>query len=73
MTRRYLIQLAGQVDLADLNPWSPHQMTLVQMDPRGTLIAISTDQAGMVGLITHLHRLGLAILSVQQAAGQNEE
>jgi hypothetical protein len=69
---RYLIQLAGQVDLTDLNPWSPHQMTLVRMEPHATWIEICTDQAGMLGLITHLHRLGLTIASVQPAAGMNE-
>jgi hypothetical protein len=60
----YCIQLRGQVDVNDLNPMCPHQMTLVQAEPSSTLLSIFTDQAGMVGMMGHLHNLGLTILSV---------
>jgi hypothetical protein len=62
----YLIRLRGQVDVTDLNPMSPHQLTAVHMAPASTLICISTDQSGLLGMLVHLHNLGLTFLSVQQ-------
>jgi len=73
----YFIQLQGQVDVNDLNPMSPHQMAVIERQPAAlsaiaaagadqtaTLFAICTDQSGMIGLLRHLHSLGLVILSV---------
>ena len=62
----YLIRLRGQVNVDDLNALSPHQMTMVQMAPASTLIGIRTDQSGLVGLLRHLHHLGLTFLSVHR-------
>jgi hypothetical protein len=62
----YLIQLRGQVDVTDLNPLSPHQMTITQMTPAATWVRICTDQSGLIGIMRHLHNLGLTIRSVHQ-------
>ncbi len=63
----YLIQLRGQVELEDLNQLSPHQMAPLRSEPGSTLITICTDQSGMIGLLRHLHNLGLTLLSIRQA------
>jgi hypothetical protein len=34
---------------------------------QATLLKIVTDQAGLVGLIRQLHRLGVVLLSIRQA------
>ena len=62
----YLIRLRGQVNVDDLNAMSPHHMTIVRMTPASTLIGIRTDQSGLVGLLRHLHHLGLTFLSVHR-------
>ena len=68
----YLIRLRGQVNVNDLNAMSPHQMTLVQMTPAATFISICTDQSGLVGLLRHLHHLGLTFLSVNREEERTE-
>lgn len=62
----YQIKINGRVDIKDLNPMSPHQMSLIRNDPDATWISINTDQSGMVGLISRLHHLGLTLLMIQQ-------
>jgi hypothetical protein len=61
----YFIQLRGQVGLDDLNPTSPIIMKPVGMEPTKTSLMIFTDQSGMIGLLRHLHGLGLIILSMR--------
>lgn len=68
----YLIQLRGQVDVNDLNLMSPHQMTMIRVEAASTLITICTDQSGMIGLLRHLHHLGLTLLSIRQADEKQE-
>lgn len=68
----YIIRLRGQVDVNDLNPLSPHPMSIVRMDPTSTLIRIATDQSGMLGILRNLHNLGLTLLSVVGEEDQNE-
>ena len=62
----YLIQLRGQVNENDLNAMSPIQMTVVRADTASTLFTICTDQSGLIGLMRHLHGLGLALVSVRR-------
>jgi hypothetical protein len=62
----YCIRLRGQVEVSELNPRSPQVMTLVNLSPTYTLLTISTDQSGMIGLLRHLHSLGVEILSVER-------
>jgi hypothetical protein len=61
----YLIQLRGQVDEDEINAMSPLQMTVKQMDAASTLLIVSTDQSGLIGLMRHLHSLGFVFLSVK--------
>lgn len=64
----YFIQLGGQVDEGEINAMSPLQMTLVRADTAATLLTVDTDQSGLIGLVRHLHGLGLTLLSVQYVA-----
>ena len=60
----YLIQLYGQVDEGEVNAMTPLQMTLERVEPAATLFSVCTDQSGLIGLMRHLHGLGLVFLSV---------
>jgi len=62
----YLIQLRDQVNENDLNAMSPIQMTVVRVDTASMLFTVRTDQSGLIGLIRHLHGLGLALVSVRR-------
>jgi hypothetical protein len=62
----YLIQLRGQVNEDEINAMSPLQMTVKQMDAASTLLTVSTDQSGLIGLMRHLHGLGFVFLSVKR-------
>jgi hypothetical protein len=63
----YTIQLLGQVNDRELNALSPLQMHIEQAGPRVTLVSVCTDQSGIIGLIRHLHNLGLVFLSLRRA------
>lgn len=60
----YHIRVRGPVDEADLNAGSPQHLTVAESGPDGALLTFSADQAGMVGLIRHLHGLGYVLLAV---------
>ena len=60
----YLIQLRGPVDIDELNALTPLRMTRVRAEATTTLVTMSTDQAGLIGLMRHLHGLGFQFLSV---------
>ncbi len=60
----YHIQLQGQVDAGEVNAMGPLQVTLERAEPVATLFSVSTDQSGLIGLLRHLHGLGLILLSV---------
>lgn len=67
----YEIRLRGRMDEDEINALSPLQMALepAAANPGGqpaTLFTVRTDQAGMVGLVRHLHGLGLVILSISR-------
>lgn len=61
----YLIQLRGQVDEDEINAMSPLQMMVTRVDTVSTLLAVNTDQSGLIGLMRHLHGLGFVFLSVK--------
>ncbi len=63
----YIIEILGQIDIAELNSMSPHAMTALEADGQHTSFTIQTDQSGLMGLLAHLHNLGLQILHVQKA------
>ena len=60
----YLIQVRGVVDVNELNPMSPYQLTALHTDSTTTQFAICTDQAGMIGLLRHLHNIGVTLISI---------
>ena len=62
--RNYKIQIHGQVKEEDINRTSPLQFKIEQMVDDNTFIAVRTDQSGLVGLIRHLHGLGLVLVSM---------
>lgn len=64
-TSTYTLQIRGQVNVNELNPMSPHHMTALESQSMDTLLSIQTDQSGMIGMLVHLHNLGLSILSIQ--------
>jgi len=63
-TSIYLIQLRGKVTEREINNMSPQRATVVQIESAATLVSISTDQSGLIGLLRHLHGQGYVFLSV---------
>ncbi len=61
----YTILLRGQVSEGEINSLGPLQVQVTQVEPRGTQLALTSDQSGLVGLIGYLHGLGFVILSVK--------
>ena len=62
--RIYKIQIHGQVKEEDINRSSPLQFKIEQEGEDSTFIEVQTDQSGLVGLIRHLHGLGLVLASM---------
>jgi hypothetical protein len=60
----YHIEVRGRMDEPDLNATSPIQMTVTGTDGDSMRLTVHTDQSGLIGLIRHLHGLGLAPLSL---------
>ena len=60
----YLIQLRGSVDVDELNARTPLQIAEVRAEATKTRVMVSTDQAGLIGLLRHLHGLGFQFLSI---------
>ncbi len=63
----YLVQLRGQVDGDDLNACSPLQITVSRVDAATTWLTVDTDQAGLIGLLRHLHGMGFTFISLTRA------
>jgi hypothetical protein len=64
----YRIRIEESVD-GDLLDWYEPMEVLTSTEAGGfftTLAGIVTDQAGLVGLIRHLHGLGLTLRSVER-------
>lgn len=62
-TRLYLILLDGQVSAETINANGPIESLVTQMDTC-TQCTVFSDQSGLIGLLRHLHALGLVLLSV---------
>ena len=71
-TRLYLIQLEGQISEETINPSSPIEALVVQMDTF-TQCTVRTDQSGLIGLLRHLHSRGLVLLSVSSISEKSGE
>lgn len=67
----YIVTVEGSIDLALAEWCGPLTITQEQL-PGGALVShladIVVDQAGLVGLIRHLHGLGVVLLCVQRGA-----
>ena len=65
----YVIKIQGRVEESLVDWFGPVDIAS-SVDDCGqivtTLSGIVTDQAGLVGLIRHLHGLGIALLSVER-------
>jgi hypothetical protein len=60
----YQIKMEGRVDEDDVNAMSPLRVTVRRRDEAATLLTARTDQAGLIGLLRHLHGRGDVLLSV---------
>ena len=60
----YQIQIEGQMNEEDLNLMSPLKLKIEQADETAALLTVCTDQAGLVGMLRHLHGLGFVLLAV---------
>ena len=65
----YLIQLDDNVDESEINAASPLRVTARQISSGTTLLAVCTDQSGLVGLLRHLHGRGFVFLALSCARG----
>ncbi len=68
---QYVIKTEGCIDATLVDWFGPVEITSVVPDGGEaitTLSGIVTDQAGLVGLIRHLHGLGLVLLSIERAS-----
>jgi hypothetical protein len=67
----YLILLRGQIDASEINAMGPLQVTTEPLNSGATQLTVSTDQSGLIGLMRHLHGLGLVLESMvrRDAAG----
>jgi|GEM_PF-741475 len=61
----YLIQLRGSVDIDELNALTPLRMMQARAEATTTRVTATTDQAGLIGLMRHLHGLGFQFLSIK--------
>lgn len=63
----YRIKVEGTVDASLIDWFGPIQITSAGGDGRITTIwALDLDQAALVGLIRHLHGLGIVLLSIER-------
>ena len=62
--RTYTIKIHGRVEEEDINPTSPLRFTIEPVEEASTCIKLQTDQSGIIGLIRHLHGLGLVLISM---------
>ena len=60
----YHIEVRGQADARELDAMSPVEMTVVKVDAASTQLTIWADQAGLIGLMRHLHNRGFVFLAM---------
>jgi hypothetical protein len=61
-TRRYQIEVE-EVDVKAFNAMSPLEVAVAGKGPGGTVLQVCTDQAGLIGLLLHLHQQGHLVFS----------
>jgi hypothetical protein len=65
----YSLWVRGQISEAEINALSPLRMSVTRLSPAATQLSFCTDQSGLVGLLRHLHGLGIVFLSVSRIEG----
>lgn len=63
--RVYRITIRGRVDEELVEAYCPAGTVLTSDGDTASLANIRADQAGIVGLVRHLHNLGLTILALE--------
>jgi hypothetical protein len=64
----YQIEICGEVDEADLNSGSPQRVGVERCGANRTVLTVRTDQSGLIGVLRHLHGLGLVLLCMDRRA-----
>jgi hypothetical protein len=67
----FQIEVRGPVDEHTFNATSPLQMQVMRKASGATLFTICTDQAGLIGLLRHLHGQGFVLQSVYREGSKN--
>ncbi len=60
----YQIQVSGQLNESEMNVRSPVAMKVEHIESNSTWLSVDTDQSGLVGLMRHLHGLGIVFLTI---------
>lgn len=60
----YHIRIQGKLEEKSFNALSPYRITQVSSAPDATRFTVCADQAGVIGLIRHLHQQGFLLLSI---------
>jgi hypothetical protein len=70
----YIIRIQGHIDasLVDCGPVEIRSAVADGAPAVTRLSGIVTDQAGLLGLMRHLHGLGIVVLSVERLAWQTD-
>ena len=69
---RYQIVINGQIEGDDLSSMSPVKLVVESCGPETTRFCVRTDQSGLVGLLRHLHNLGVVLLSIRRMDGDEK-
>lgn len=60
----YQITVDDGMDEEMCNATSPYQFAVLNVTPVATRLSVQSDQAGLIGLLRHLHQQGYVLLSV---------
>ena len=60
----YHVEIQGRVDEKELNANGPLHLKVVRAETGSTLLALQTDQSGLIGLLRHLHTQGYLLKSI---------
>lgn len=65
----YIIRTQGRIDAQWVDWCAP--VTWLAAPSEATAFRLHTDQAGIVGLVRHLHSLGIVLLSVERTDNED--
>lgn len=61
----YWIEICGAAAEDEINAATPINLTVARAEKDKTVLTVSTDQAGLIGLLRHLHGMGFVLLLVR--------